>query len=458
MYSKKYIILILITALVCSIGGSCRKFISIDPPTNQIIGTEVFKDDATARAALTGIYAEMMNGRDQFTTHGISLYTSMSADELYYYSPGTKDEFVNNNLTGSNDATIATLFWTPAYRYIYWANTCIEQLERSNSLTPAVQKTLIGEAKFIRAFCYFNLVNLFGDVPLITSSDYTTSQFLPRSSKQAIYEQVIKDLEEAYSLLSLDAGTNTVRPGKWAASALLARVYLYQENWSEAEEWATKIIESGQYNLTQLQSVFLKDSKETIWQLQPVNPTRNTWEGNLILPASASSMPTYLLRSELINAFEPGDGRLTTWTKSRVYLSQTLYYPYKYKVQTGSNITEYYVVFRLGEQYLIRAEARLKQNNLQGAQDDVNVIRIRAGLLPLALYDPGAMSNAIEHEYFVEFFSEWGHRWFNLKRTGRATSIIGALKGNNWQETDQLYPIPQSQINANGALTQNPGY
>lgn len=459
MNTKNYFIYILTSISALTFISSCKKFVEVDPPADQVTNSAVFKDDALARAAVTGIYSEMMNNPNQFTTHAVSLYTGLSADELYYYSPGTRDEFTQNNLTTANHENLATLFWTPAYRYIYWANTSMEQMVQATTLSPQVRQTLMGEVKFIRAFCYFHLVNLFGDVPLVTTSDYTVNQSLLRTSKESVYDQIVWDLKDAYDLLSYDATNRAVRPCKWAAAAMLSRVYLYRKNWAEAEAWATKVIHSGNYSLnTNLQAVFLKDSKETIWQLQPVNPTRNTWEGNMILPASSATMPTYLLRPTLIGSFETGDGRLSAWTKSRVYAGQTLYYPYKYKVQTGSNVTEYYVLLRLAELYLVRAEARLEQNNLEGTKEDLNIIRNRAGLPAITTLDPLQLADTIVHERKIELFAEWGHRWFDLKRTGKAETVLSHLKGSNWQSTDVLYPIPISQINANGTLTQNDGY
>lgn len=459
MNTKYYYTFLCISFLALFAGVSCKKLIEVDPPVDQITSSEVFKDDALAKAAVSGIYSEMMNNPNQFTTHAVTLYTGMSADELYYYSPGTRDEFIRNNLSTANHENLATLFWNPAYRYIYWANTSIEGLERSASLSPQVRQALLGEVKFIRAFCYFQLVNLFGDVPLVTTSNYMVNQSLPRASTEMVYGQLISDLKDAFDLLGFDAGNRAVRPSKWAAAAMLARVYLYKRAWADAEAWATKVIGSGNYSLnTGLQAVFLKDSKETIWQLQPVNPTRNTWEGNMILPATSVTMPTYLLHPSLMNDFESGDGRLSAWTKSRVYAGQTIYYPYKYKVQTGSNVTEYYVVLRLAEQYLIRAEARQGQGNLAGSEEDLNIIRSRAGLPALAALNAPQLADAIAHERRIELFAEWGHRWMDLKRMGRATAVLNALKGSSWQSTDTLYPVPLSQLEANGTLTQNEGY
>jgi hypothetical protein len=116
------------------------------------------------------------------------------------------------------------------------------------------------------------------------------------------------------------------------------------------------------------------------------------------------------------------------------------------------------MVLRLAEQYLIRAEARAQQNNLAGAKDDVDAVRLRAGLpvLPDNL-NRDEMLLAIEQERRIELFSEWGHRWFDLKRTGRALAVLSPLKAGI-TATDLLYPIPLDALKTNPNLVQNPGY
>jgi hypothetical protein len=271
---------------------------------------------------------------------------------------------------------------------------------------------------------------------------------------------MISDLKDAENLLeNLYPTANRTRPNKYAAAALLARVYLYRKDWINAEAQASLIIGSGMYSLdTDLNSVFLAGSNETIWQLKPVVPSRNTWEGYLVLPASANSTPTYLLTNSLVDAFEPGDQRKVAWTKSRTFAGHTVFYPVKYKVKTSSTVSEYYVVLRLAEQYLVRAEARAMQGDYSGAAEDINLIRDRVGLSPKTAATQAEILLAIEKERRVELFAEWGHRWFDLKRTARADTVLGAAKPGTWQATDVLWPIPQSQINLNPALTQNPGY
>jgi len=437
---------------------SCTKFVDVAPPSDQVISETVFTSDGTATAAVVGMYSQMMGNANQFTSAYMTIYAGLYADELYNYTAGPDDQFSKNELTAQN-GTVLSAFWQPAYNYIYTVNLCIEKLEGSKGITPSLKERLLGEAKFTRAFCYFYMVNLFGDVPLVLSSDYRINSKLPRTGAKTVYEQMIKDLLDAKRLLPASyPSADKVRPNKYAAAALLARVYLYSQQWVEAEEEASFVINANQYALsTDLNSVFTKNSKETIWQLRPVVDGFTTWEANLVLPFDSTATPTYLLAPSLINSFDSGDLRKASWDLHRNFSSQSFHVPYKYKVHSSSVPNEYYVVLRLAEQYLIRAEARAHQNKIAEARSDLSAIRNRAGLSSTSASDGSSLLDAIEKERLTELFAEWGHRWFDLKRTGRINTVLGALKPT-WQSTDALWPIPQSQINANPVLTQNPGY
>lgn len=447
--------------LLLSLFCSCKKFLRVDAPPNQVSTDKVFQTDVMATAALNGIYSEMMNNSSQFSASGITIYSALCADELTTYSPGSFDPFMNNAIIESAHPLIEVNFWNAAYKYIYAANLSLEKLQQSTTLTTAVRQQLLGEAKFIRAFCYFQLLQLFGDVPLALSSDYRINESLPRTAQALVYQQLVTDLTEASTLLPANyTGNERVRPTRWAALALLSRIYLYTGNWVNAEATATQVIQSGLHTLSASPGqVFLKNSTEAIWQLPPSYLSVNTWEGNLFLPATVSSTPNFILRPELINSFEPGDSRFTNWVGSRTFQSQLVYHPTKYKVR-GNNapVTEYYMVLRLAEQYLVRAEARLQQNKLTDCAADLNMIRARAALSPTSANTTSALLLAIEQERKIELMMEWGQRWYDLKRTNRATSVLGPVKGSNWQATDMLWPIPIKQLQANPFLVQNPGY
>ena len=177
------------------------------------------------------------------------------------------------------------------------------------------------------------------------------------------------------------------------------------------------------------------------------------------MPASDLSAPTYLLRPELLNDFESGDLRKQYWVAVREFGGDSLYYAFKYKVYGNyAPISESYVMLRLADQYLIRAEALAEQGNLANALDDLNLVRSRAGLTELSGLSQAELLDAIYHERRIEFFCEFGNRWYDLKRTGRVDAVLGLLKPDTWQSTDALWPIPQNQINQNPALKQNPGY
>jgi hypothetical protein len=170
------------------------------------------------------------------------------------------------------------------------------------------------------------------------------------------------------------------------------------------------------------------------------------------------------ISSDLQNAFEKGDNRFISWIGRFISDKDTFYFPYKYKkniIDPDNLPTEYITVLRLAEQYLIRAEARLRQNKILGAQEDLNVIRTRAGLPNTTAESESSLLYSILRERQVELFTEWGHRWFDLVRTGKVDEIMREVtprKGGSWNSDKILFPIPQSEILINKNLTQNPGY
>jgi hypothetical protein len=454
--------------LLISLMPGCRKFIEVPLPGTEIFPKDVYDSDITATSAVTSIYGHMIfnNGLASGNTQSITFLCALSADELENYSSGTiPREFYENSINVNNTA-IETAFWDEAYKYIFEANAVLEGLDNSVGVSTATKVRLQGEALFIRAFCHFQLVNLFGDVPYLTTTDYQTNIVKPRTSRSLVYQQVVEDLLAAQSKLDTQYVTvERVRPNKWAATALLARVYLYTGNWTAAEAQATAVInQSGVYSLDSLNGVFVKNSREAIWQLMPNNTEGfNTWEGkNLILntaPSIGESNSTVLTR-HLLEAFEVGDRRRTIWVDSVATDngSTVYYFPYKYKVQNGTALKEYSMVLRLAEQHLIRAEARARLGNINGAKEDLNVIRQRAELPSTTANSSITLLTAVSHERQVELFTEWGHRWLDLKRTGKANAILSIVKTSRWQATDTLYPIPQNERSQNPNLTQNPGY
>lgn len=464
-YSASAVIMLLAG---CMILNGCKKIVSISGPADTITTTEAFNSEADAESAITGLYFDLVKGYNSSFDYGngrITAFAGLSADELNYFSddPDVKQYQMNNLLSTNN--YLSPFFWNAAYYDIYIANAIIEGANSSTGLNGTIKNRLTGEAKFIRAFIYFYMTNLFGDIPLVTTTEWSSSSLLPRSSSGQIYDLIISDLKSAQELLPDDYSASNgerFRANRSAASALLARVYLFQKKWPEAIEEANSVINSSNgYSLAaDPNDVFLLQSNEAILQLQVSDAYSPyaTKEANQFIP---SSRPNYYLTDELLASFEPNDKRYSAWVNNIIYENSTYYYPYKYKVRQGTagdGVTEYYMLLRLAEQYLIKAEALAQQNQLEEAISDLDMIRERAGLRDL---DPSLTQtqvlDAVAQERRIEFFAEWGHRWFDLIRTGRADNVLPAIKPQ-WKPTSELYPIPQSEIKLDPALTQNPGY
>ena len=397
-------------------------------------------------------------------SYGVYSYSTatipgFSADELSYVG-NTYNQYIDNGIpiTDPNAESI----WSGSYGVIYIANSIIEGMAGSTGISAAFKNQATAEAEFIRAFCYFHLVNFFGDVPLILTTNVATNSLLARTPTAQVYSQMVSDLKFAQSNLpadySISSGART-RADKWVATALLARVYLYTSDWVDAEAQATAVIgNTALFSLpTNLTTVFTPTSTEAIWQFYN-QLDGYTQYAYYVLPNPVAQVPTYILTPGLVNAFEPGDARQTNWTSTLVYGGTTYTYPSKYKsITTGAN-AEYYTVLRLAEQYLIRAEARAEQNNVTGAQADISAIRNRAGLGATTASDQTSLLAAVAQERRIELNCEWGHRWFDLKRTGTVDAVIGALKPATWKSTAALYPVPSSELLLDANLVQNPGY
>ncbi|SMC97081.1 RagB/SusD family nutrient uptake outer membrane protein [Pedobacter africanus] len=453
---------LLIFLIIIALNSACKKFLEIDPPKDKFGVAQVFENDETAISAITGIYSRMaFSGFASGDVNSVANLSGLTADEFRSHI-SSLDFFYQNEIPSSSTA-ISSL-WTNIYTYIYTANAVIEGLPSSVGVTDATKKQLMGEAKFTRAFCYFYLVNLFGDVPLMVSTDYRTNDQAPRSSTTKVYEQIVTDLVDAETLLGNNYPTaERVRPNRSAAKALLARVYLYTKDWANAIAKATEIIDQkSTYTLvTDLDQVFLRTSKEAIWQLIPPDG-RNTVEGGyFILTATPNRVS---LTPVLMTAFsDVTDNRKTKWIGSFSNTTGTYYYPFKYKIKTNVTtsvaVTEYSMVIRLAELYLIRAEANAMLNKVDLSLEDIDAIRKRAGIVvPLTGLNQTQALAEIEKQRRLEFFSEWGHRWLDLKRLERATVVLSPLKGSTWKDTDIYYPLPDNEINRNNNLSQNLGY
>ncbi len=460
---------------------SCKKFVEIGNPITNVTELNVYSSDGTAAAVLTNLYV----GLRAYHDYGVSrcyYVTGLLGDEIALYNKSdlTLLRFYSDDITS---VASPDDMWGTSYERIYITNAALVGLNESTSLTPSTKKQLLGEAKFMRAFYYFYLVNLYGDVPLALSTDYIVNSVLPRTSKDTVYQQIIKDLKQADSLMSdkyvdgfaTNETSERVRPSKWAVKALLARTYLYTGEWAKAEAVASEIINhTALFELLPLDQVFLKNSRETIWAIQSIRTFDiGTIEGLVfVLPSTGpgEGYPVYL-SDFVVQAFEPGDQRKKDW----IGVAAGYYYPYKYKAgRSETSSLEYSIILRLTELYLIRAEARIRQGRIAEGIADLNKVRDRATdkAAPAADRLKQLASNlsedkaieAVLHERYVELFTEWGHRWLDLKRLNaiddRMKIVTPAKGGTEWKPHLALFPIPPDELQKNPSLRghQNPGY
>ncbi|MBV8253624.1 MAG: RagB/SusD family nutrient uptake outer membrane protein [Chitinophaga sp.] len=461
--------------IVLLVLNSCTKLVEVGPPITSINMDNVYSSEGTAIGAVTGIMGSLAS-ESVSTPSGIrslSVTGSLYTDELNPLSTSNVGltAYFRNQL---NSTFYGGEYWGTFYVYIYRCNAALIGVSQSSNLSSVVKKQLIGELLFFRSLMYYYLVNLYGDVPLVLSVDYTVNSRVSRVSKLEVLTHLVGDLSASRDSLS-DAflsGNLTVtsssryRPCKYAASALLTKVYLLLNQWGNAEQEATTVINKSQlFGLVPLGSVFQVNSKESIFQLQSVLSGRSTEEAYFFVPPSVGNNNytnvTYL-SNFLLNTFEPNDLRLSTWIKVSLAGGKKFSYPYKYKANmVEATPSEALTLIRLSDVILCRSEARAQMGKNDSAIADLNSVRFRAGLKPVVGILQQALIDTIFHERRVEFFTEFGNRLFDLKRSGKLNSVMNIvcpIKGGTWSNNWALFPIPSLEISRNGLLSQNPGY
>lgn len=457
---KKTNSLLLLSLLL--IATACDSFVEVDLPKSQLTDAAVFEENTTANAALANIYSKIRDkGILTGANTGISNQLANYTDEMVAYGNPTNPSlpFFNNNLLPTNSGI--TDYWNSAYNQIYCANALLEGIEKSTKLTIDDKKGLQGQALFIRALIHFYLANLFGDIPYIKETDYRKNSSVHRIPVKEVYSNIIDDLQKATTLLSENySNTERIQVNKWVAKSLLARVYIYYQAFDKALEESNDIINQSNLFVLEdnLNDVFLLQSKETIWQLQAPVAGQNTQEGAVFI--FETGPPSLVaLSNQLVSSFDISDQRKAHWIKEVTDGSEIWYHANKYKERNFTGISkEYSVVMRLAELYLIRAEAKVRLGNISGAIEDLNRIRLRAGLSPTQATNKEALMTAIIQERRWEFFTEHGHRFFDLKRCNLLDATLTGIK-TGWNTADQLFPIPQTELSTNPNLRpQNPGY
>lgn len=446
---------------------SCSEILEVDPPNDALTEETVFNNVSNIKTAYTGLYSYHVQMNATYYQY-MDLYIPFLADEMKIDNVSYDIYYQNTYLPTTG---LLSDIWQTLYASVYKMNNFIEQIEATSLLSEETQKEYIAVAKWFRAYDYFLLSNLYGDVPLILKSSISESKNVGRTKTSEINEAITNDLLYAEQALANSEDTKKnvrTRLTIGAVQALLARHYLYTEQWQNAADVATKLIDGGVYSLeSDVNKVFLSSSKEIIlgydmdgWQGTGTYQGY-TRPGMLFIPATTANA-TYYLTDELANAITSDtlDARIN-WVGYQIISDKKRYYPYKYKNKTNATAANYelQVQFRLAEQYLIRAEARAHLNDIEGALADINAIRSRAGVEPVEASTTAEVLTLVEEERRKELFIEGqGHRWFDLKRTSRADAVYSKLDYKKWESYKVLLPIPNMQILNNSNLTQNPGY
>ncbi|MBP1617428.1 MAG: rane protein [Bacteroidetes bacterium] len=461
--------------------SSCDDFLNVDKTT--FIEQEAFTSDASwPDASMASLYTTFHTEYYQFD---MFVNGDAASDVCYAGGDNTANFEIDDYDISTTNANVKR-DWGYLYNGIMIANSVLEgaDLCTVSGFTDSARTVLKGEAKFVRAVHYFNLVRLWGGVPIVLSTDINVTQYLARSTEDEVYEQIVSDLTDAISALPATQNL-TGRATKAAAQGMLAKVYASMPtiDYTLVLEYCNAVLSDTQYSLVENYAYLFdgnhENSSESLFEIQFDAATAGAWGPEMFLPPSISgdswkkfNTPSY----KLINAYE-SEGDTIREAASVLFEDCTGYYsddvwgttiPFAYKLKSANswNSSNNIIYLRLADIILLKAEALNETDDLSGAITLLNQIRERVGLADKNPTTQSDMRLAIENERFLELAFE-GHRWFDLKRTGRAIDVMSAaetraststLYGSSITTTDLLWPIPSTAIQLNSNLTQNDGY
>jgi len=467
---------------VVFLGVSCENILDKDPIGTLDAGS-FFQTEADAIQALNAAYKPLT-----FSNSNNNFYWAfgvLAGDEAIAGGDGSRSGMVEiDALTHTPRTEEINSFWKLQYSGITQCNLVLDKIREIN-FNPAVQNRIIGEALFLRSYYYFLLLQVFGDVPLLTAIVSPDKLKIPRTPKAEIFNQIIADCDRAAGFLpDKYSVAETVRATKGAALALAAKANLYQKNWDKTLEYTTRIKAINVYALMMRYEDNFKEltqnNSESVWEIQHTNlelgvgnSLNQWWTSKKVTGGYGFAEVT----ESLFNAFETGDPRrsFTIAMNNEDYFgvvyknsfSSTRYSPRKY-LQTDSTATQKadgdinYTAIRYAEVLLWEAEALAELGRVTDAGIPLEVVRSRAraqasnpatALPKIVTTDKQIMINTIRHERQVELGFEM-HRFFDLIRWGiAAANIPEFITGKH-----EVFPIPQTEIDLNPKLNQNPGY
>lgn len=439
---------ILLTAISLS-TVSCSDFLD-QKPDNYISDAAVIQTLSSAKAALNGAYHDLASSSyygGQYFDAGVNL----AADNVtwtgslnYYYDFDTHQYSAENQLL--------SYAWYAIYATVNQTNQVIDKVTVLNDGSESERRRIIAEATVIRSLAFFDLARTWSNIPVVKQATSSPTQFdgVKQTKAKDVYQLVVDDVLAIYNDLS--ESSDRVHVTRSAADAFLARVYLYLEQWDKAEQYASKVIDNGNYALGTIQDLIdNKETAESIWELAYSSSFTNQQSTYWRSPDQGGRHewgPSKELVQLLADPTVGGDRKAfyQDFSSAQVpdYFVGTLYH--------SSTLDDDVIIFRLAEQYLIRAEARANQQNVSGALSDLNIIRRRANISEIVdVASTQELLNLIADERRVELALE-PHRWFDLIRTGKAESVLGI------KTYQTIFPIPYNDIQADKDLVQNDNY
>lgn len=446
-----------------ALAAGCDDPLNVQPQ-QSLPQEEALNSAEEIRVGVNGMYDALQT--DGAYSRNLLIYPDLYTDNLRFTGTFTTDSEVFVRDIRSSNGAISDI-WGAAYRAISRANNVLASIPAVTDLPAAEGTALAGEARFIRALSYMNLVSLFGGVPLVLEPRWVVDESanVPRNSAAEVWAQVEADLNAAIAALP-NSGASKARASRQAAQALLARAHLNQKEWTQARDLANTVITSGRFALqANYADVFQNEqTSEAIFELAYSVTDGNSlafWFFPRAFGGRRGVAPSNTASDAvpIVNIFAANDSRRLLASSTAGTTAGNIYgNKYTDIANSGDDV----VVLRLAEMYLTRSEANARLNALEPAIEDINVIRRRAGIgdLPATVDTQEEVLVANLEERRREFFYE-GRRFDDLRRFADVPSVntyITTSPGLQLIGRRLLFPIPQREIDANPQLTQNPGY
>ena len=437
---------LLLPALLLGLAAGCDSTLQTEP-SDLIPSGNAIVDGPTAHSALIGAYDALQDL--SYYGNDFLILGDLSSDNAEWVGTYQFLGAIDRNQIRPDNSAV-TGVWQSIYVAIARANALIRDVPNITGVEDEERNEILGEAYFLRALSYHNLVKFWGDVPmpLVPAESPEEAAAYTRTPAAQVYTQILSDLDQASSLITDESQTHQASLG--AVRALRARVDLYLGDWAKAEANADSVLAMDYELASSYSDLFTDegtDTPEDIFRISFTAVDYNELGYYYLFDGRYETAPT----ADLDATYEAGDER-HSWSIGE---DDGDFQGTKFPTTVGAEDLH---VIRLAEVILIRAEALAQQDELEDAVDAYNRLRVRAGLDPHVfgtdVTNKAQVLAAIAHERRVELAME-GDRWPDLVRSGQAVSVMGLSPDQAYQT---LYPIPARELTVAPGLGQNPGY